>query len=180
MKIILFISTIFLFQGLALAADKDIDSAPLFYLQGSLGNNSALAMRCVGEAPFREIDCSFTQVSITAVPIEKMAKNKKDVAAAIAKETQIDIDKFKKGIDLPQFLQNMKTASPEQRAFMQDFLNIQRETQNVKDKSSLAKVMGDFQDFQGATCTISQRTFDHHFTRVSKNKWLYNPGPDSL
>ena len=50
----------------------------------------------------------------------------------------------------------------------------------AKNKDQLTKSISDLFDFQGATCTISEQTFDRHFTKISKNKWLYNPGPVGL
>lgn len=74
----------------------------------------------------------------------------------------------------------MKTASTEQKAFMEDFLNVAKNMVKVKDKASYAKAQADLYDLQSATCTISVKTFDQHFTRVSQDKWLSNPGPVGL
>jgi hypothetical protein len=180
MKILAVAFLALLLQGIAYSAEEDINKPPHFYLQGSVGNNSGLAMRCVGEPPFKEIDCSFTQVSISAIPSEETAKKKRQSAAETEKLTQNEIDKFGGSIDLSHVLQRMKTASIEQKAFMQDFLDVAKNMAKVKDKASYAKAQADIYDLQAATCTISVGTFDRHFTRVSPNKWLYNPGPGGL
>jgi len=81
---------------------------------------------------------------------------------------------------LPYLLQRMKTASPEQKASMEDFLSVAKNMAKVKDKASYVKAQADLYDLQAATCTISIKTFEQHFTRVSYNKWLSNPGPVGL
>jgi hypothetical protein len=179
MKLLIVVFLIFSFQGFAFSADKDIVKPPHFYLQGSLGNNSGLAMSCDGEPPFNEIECLFTMVSIRSVSHETTVNNKKESASEMKKVEQKDIDGFKE-IDLNKISQNMKAASIEQKAFMQDSLKLFTTMKNVKDTDSLTMAMNDFLDLQGATCTISQKTFYRHFTRVSKNKWLFNPGPEGL
>jgi len=166
------------------AADKDIKRPPHFYFQGSFGNNSGLAMHCNGKFPFEEIDCSFVQVFINTISSDEMTKRKKQDEEEMTKMTQEDIEKIKGRNDpakyLPGILQKMKAMSDEQRNYMQDLLVIMKTREGVTDKASFAEATSKMEDLQGATCTISQTTFEHHFTRISKHKWLYNPGPEGL
>lgn len=182
MKKILILVLVFSLQGISYSAEKNI-KAPHFRLQGIQGTNSGLSMWCSGQEPYNEIDCSFIQIFISAIPIEKTALEKKELVIEAKKFTQKDIDVLQdtfKDTDLDNFLKNMDTASSEQKAYMQKSLKILKGLKQAKIKEQLTKAISDSLDFKGATCTISEQTFDRHLTKISKNKWLYNPGPVGL
>lgn len=169
--------------GLAYSEDQDISKPPYFYLQGSVGNNAGLAMRCYGETPYEEIDCSFMQIQVSASTPEQTTKTKKETLKEIENIKKNDIEQFKKsftGQDMSKLKENIKKSTIEQKAYYTDFLQLYKKLEKVNDKASLKKAISEFDDFQGATCKISQHTYDFHFVRVSRNKWLYNPGPEGL
>jgi len=162
---------------------KDITDPPHFNLMGSIGNNSAMTMKCYGEAPFQEIDCAFTQVMISATSAKDLADRKVEAIKELEKVQQKEIQSLKKELsatDMEKFQTRMKNATPEQQAYAQDLLSVIKAITSSKDKVSLKKALLDQQDIEGATCSIALNTFDLHFSRISKNKWLYNPGPAGL
>ncbi len=162
---------------------KDITEPPHFNFMGSIGNNSAMAMKCYGEAPFQEIDCAFTQVMISATSAKDLADRKVEAIKELEKVQQKEIQSLKKELtatDMEKFQNRMKNASPEQQAYAQDLVSIIKAITSSKDKVSLKKALLDQQDLEGATCSITLNTFEQHFSRISKNKWLYNPGPAGL
>lgn len=165
------------------AESKDISEAPHFNFMGSIGNNSAMAMKCYGEVPFQEIDCSFTQVMISATSAKDLADRKAEVIKELDKVQQKEIQSMNKGLsatDIEKLQGRMKHATPEQQAYAQDLIPILKALTSSNDKVSLKKVILDQQDMEGATCSITLNTFDLHFSRISKNKWLSNPGPVGL
>lgn len=162
---------------------KDITEPPYFDFMGSIGNNSAMSMKCYGEAPFQELDCAFTQVMISATSAKDLAERKAEVIKDLDKVQQNDIKSMKKGLssaDMEKLQGRMKNATPEQQAYVQDLMPILKALTSSNDKVSLKKVILDQQDMEGATCSITLNTFDLHFSRISKNKWLSNPGPAGL
>ena len=70
---------------------KDIAEPPHFDFMGSIGNNSAMAMKCYGEVPFQEIDCTFTQVMISATSAKDLAERKAEAIKELDKVQQKDI-----------------------------------------------------------------------------------------
>ena len=70
---------------------KDITEPPHFNLMGSIGNNSAMTMKCYGEAPFQEIDCAFTQVMISATSAKDLADRKVEAIKELEKVQQKEI-----------------------------------------------------------------------------------------
>ncbi|QWV99099.1 hypothetical protein KP003_07665 [Geomonas nitrogeniifigens] len=162
---------------------KDIAEPPHFTLMGSIGNNSAMAMKCYGEAPFQEIDCAFTQVMISATSAKDLAERKVEAIKELEKVQRKEIQELKKelsGTGMEKFQNRMKNATPEQQAYAQDLVSVIKAITLSKDKTSLKKALLDQQDIEGSTCSITLNTFDLHFSRISKNKWLYNPGPTGL
>ncbi|AJE04393.1 hypothetical protein [Geobacter pickeringii] len=96
--------------GLAYSEEQDISKPPYFYLQGSVGNNAGLAMRCYGEAPYKEIDCSFVQVQVSASTPEQTAKTKKETLTEIEKIKKNEIEQFT-GIQGTPYLITFKIIS---------------------------------------------------------------------
>jgi len=167
----------------AFAETMDITEAPYFDFMGSIGNNSAMAMKCSGEPPFQEIDCAFTQVMISATTSKDLADRKTETIKELDGVQPKDIQNLSKDLtstDIDKFLSKMKAATPEQKEYAQDMVGILKAITSSKDKVSLKKAMLEHEDMKGATCSLTLNTFELHFSRISKNKWLYNPGPTGL
>jgi len=140
-------------------------------------------MKCYGEAPFQEIDCAFTQVMISATSAKDLSDRKAETLKELEGMQSKDIQNLKKELtstDIDKFQNRMKSATPEQREYAQDIVTILKSVASSKDKVSLKKAMLEQEDMKGATCSITLNTFELHFLRISKNKWLYNPGPAGL
>lgn len=162
---------------------KNITGPPHFDYMGSIGNNSAMSMKCYGEDPFQEIDCAFTQVMISAISAKDLADRKVDAIKELEKVQQKEIQSLKKDLsatDMEKFQNRMKNATTEQQAYAQDFVSIFKAIASSKDRVSLKKAILDQQDIEGATCSVTLNTFELHFSRISKNKWLHNPGSAGL
>lgn len=179
LKLVLLLSLIATVPAFA----DDITDPPSFDLMGSVGNNSALSMACHGDPPFQEIECNFTQVLVSADSTEDVAKRREASAKELSKMGQKDIDKVKNelsAISQEKIENRMKGATPEQQAYTQDLTLILKALSSSKDKASFVKAMTDHENVGAATCSITVNTFEQHFTRISKNKWLHNPGPVGL
>lgn len=183
LKNILFFMLFAATPAFAETEDKDIAAPPHFNFMGSIGNNSAMAMKCYGEAPFQEIDCAFIQVMISATSAKDLADRKVEAIKELEKIDHKELQSLKKELSatgIEKFQNRIKNATPEQQAYAQDFVSIIKAITSSKDKISLKKAILDQQDIEGATCSITLNTFELHFSRISKNKWLHNPGPAGL
>jgi hypothetical protein len=178
MKKLLIILIVLLCHKVSFSAEEDIN-APHFRLQGVRGTNSGLSMWCAGHEPYNEMDCSFTQIFIHSTPSEITLTEKKNLVTEGNKLTNKDFDIIKE-TDKEKLSKKIDTSTREQKAYIQDSLKMIERLIKAQNKAQIINAMSDMIDFQGATCTISQQTFDRHFTKISKNKWIYNPGPVGL
>lgn len=172
-------------DDVASTQQSDITTAPSFYYLGTTGSNSVMSMQCFGEAPFQEIDCSFSQILVNTRPPETIKENKKSAADELQNMKPSEIQKLKVELQPPAdfekvFEEKFKNATAAQKGYAQDSKSLLQPLFKAKDKASINRILDSLEDKEAATCFIATNTFDFHFTRVSKNKWLYNPGPTGL
>lgn len=171
MKTLLTAVILILFSGLAWSEESDISRPPRFFSQGIIGKNDGLSMACTGEAPYLEIDCSFVKTMIYQKKGTKVDDKEFD------NMPQKEIEKLKQDIHqgLPKMQQKCETGTIEQKSACEDQLQVFTALGKSIDKATFKKAYLNMVGIEEATCKITKSGFDYHFTRLSKNKWLYNP-----
>lgn len=142
-------------------------------------------MQCNGEAPYTEMHCHFNQISILKMGDEERQKARAETDNEIAKMTKKDIaDSFKsfaKADDLDKVEKRLLAApTEEKRAYLEHSYRIFRDMLAVKDKAQMKQVMNRMNQEKEETCNIWFNEFDATFRRLTKNKWVSNPGAGGL
>lgn len=183
MKLLLISFLLILLPSFALSGQKDIDAPPYFSNIGAIGSNSGLSMECKGEAPYKEIDCSFVQMFIRATSAEDISKNRNNFINEIDKLKPNEIEKHRKDFDIAKLAEieaSSRNNTMEQNRVLNEMFEIIKRISVTKDKASYKKEMIDLVNISDSTCHISSYSFDLQFTRIAKNKWISNPGPQGL
>lgn len=165
----------------AVSYSEDIKVAPHFYYYGCEGQNSVLSMQCNGDPPFNEITCDFTQIMLRKMDEKERRIREEDAVDSAYKMKTEDIRKLKKDLpskhDMEKIIAETNLTN-EQRAALNKYLSIA--SLNIKTHEDLKKFVLKQIEHEFRTCKINHFDFQATFKRISKNKWLSNPGPQGL
>ncbi|WP_147446639.1 hypothetical protein [Corallococcus sp. CA047B] len=153
----------------------------------AVDSNAWLTMDCTGEAPFKTIDCTFTQLSVTrksdAEVAAEVAKEKTDIAshmnemrqgrskacsAKIVSELRKDV--AGKASDITEGRRKALTTALDQFESMCA----------CKDDVCLVDAYLRMKETTAKTCHISSNAYTMSFTRMSKTKWVNQPKPSGI
>ncbi len=179
----------------AIPIKNEPTSAPAFLNLGSLENNSSLSMECVGNPPFINIHCTFTQLTIRKDSEKEINETVSSMDEALKNEKE---SKIKEAIEracvdlnsdwVKKLLSGAKTEA-KKKSLEQDkklaeeicacnngphipLLNNKKECFRKAYLNSIRR--------DASKCKISVNTFEKEFKKVGSRKWMSDVRPSGL
>ena len=155
---------------------------PSFLTLGSFNTNGSMYLECKFEASDSLLRCLTTYVSVSGLSDKQKGKLRSDLAD-LDKATDKDISKlreFYRALDPSKAKKRFEVATPEQKAYMADYLKASEEVAAAKDKNSLKTAISKLNELDESTCNVSIQRGETTFRRAGANRWVDNPGPQGL
>jgi hypothetical protein len=166
---------------------KEMISAPKFVSLGKANGNDIIKMECDGQAPtFSLLNCDFTEVLIIMKSEGELAKAREERRKAFSQITAKDFN------DMRTSLKKIRGELTKERKALLDSLTPEKKTYNnrlalmlenmdkCKSRDELFKVLEEFDEFENKCCTVHINAWKDDFKRISRFKWISNPGPQGL
>ncbi len=191
MRIGIFIFFIIIYCSVVIADESEkqkndeLSAPPHFRMIGSTTGNSVLSMQCEGKAPYEEIQCHFTQIRFRKMTEEEKQKFRKENVMRHEKMTQKEFTDYISVLTDPNDLNKIeeravKAPTFEKKAYLKDALDNFKFIASAKNKDQLKEALKKMNQMEEDTCSISLHEADSTFRRVTRNRWISNPGPVGL
>lgn len=166
-------------------APKKMITAPHFFNLGKANGNDILKMECQGQGDeYSNIDCEFTQVLIIKKTESELAEEREKRKQEYSKLTDKEFNKEKKNLKLGEITKQRRalldSLTPEKKRYTEKLFSSMQNIERSKNKAELIKALEEVYEFEDRCCTIRINTWKEQFQKISRLKWIANPGPQGL